>query len=99
MSEIYQSRQRNKPQHPPGIVFSKPLQLLLKQTAASLICLLLVFGMHHSSLPFLRDCADALGTALRFESDLSVLSQIKEYISPDKSSTPLPESDEPLTEH
>ncbi len=99
MSETYQSRQRKKQHQPQGILLSKTWQLLVKQTAASLICLALVFGMHHASSPYLRRCADALGTALRFESDLSVLSQIKEYISPDRSSTPLPESDEPLTEH
>ena len=48
-------------------------KLFLKQTAAAIVCAAVVWGMHSAQAPRLNRGAEALGRALKHESDLSGL--------------------------
>ena len=48
-------------------------KLLLKQTAAALVCSGILLGMHYADMPRLNAYTTALGNALRYETDLSFL--------------------------
>ncbi len=52
-------------------------RLLLKQTAAALVFSLAAVGMQGVPLPRVSQCADALGRALRYETDLSAVREIE----------------------
>lgn len=99
MPETYQASKKSKQPTVSSSILSKLGRLFLKQTAASLVCMLCVLGIHHAPSKPLSDWTDALGNALRYETDLSFLSELKErFISSEEPET-LPESDRPLTEH
>lgn len=55
--------------------------LFLKQTAAAVVCAAVVYGMHAAKTPGINRCAEALGRALRYESDLSIFSDAGESLS------------------
>lgn len=103
MPESYQDRRKTPKKAPASGIMLRLGKLILKQTSASLLCLAVVLGMHNASSPHLNGYADALGKALRYETDISALLQIgdtvKERFFPAEDSPPLPESDQPLTEH
>lgn len=52
-------------------------RLLLKQTAAALVFSFAAIGMQSVPLPRVSQCADALGRALRYETDLSAVREIE----------------------
>lgn len=52
-------------------------RLLLKQTAAALVFSLAAVIMQGVPLPRVSQCADALGRALRYETDLSAVREIE----------------------
>ena len=52
-------------------------RLLLKQTAAALVFSLAAVGMQSIPLPRVSQCDDALGRALRYETDLSAVREIE----------------------
>ncbi|MEE1012884.1 MAG: hypothetical protein U0L92_01025 [Clostridia bacterium] len=69
-------RKREKTEPPPSSGLLRRFgQLLLKQTAAVLICTALVWGMQNMDSPRINSYADALGRALRHESNLTSLAQ------------------------
>lgn len=70
-------REKTEPTLSPGLL-RRFGQLLLKQTAAALICTALVWGMQNMTSPQINGYADALGRALRHESNLSTLAQTGE---------------------
>lgn len=53
--------------------FGKLFRLILKQISAAVLCTLVVLGMHSAPVSRIRDWSAALGRALRYESDLTVL--------------------------
>lgn len=99
MPETYQPRKKSKQSTVSKNILSKLGRLFLKQTAASLVCIICILGIHHAPQKSLSGWADALGNALRYETDLSFLSELKERFFPPEEAEPLPESDLPLTEH
>ena len=79
MNEIYTGRRerersarrpRREPEPPQETRAVRLGKLLLKQTAAALVCAAVVWGMHSAQAPGLNRCAEALGRALNHESDL-----------------------------
>lgn len=81
MPNTYQGRDRKREKTEPSLspgLLRRFGQLLLKQTAAALICTALVWGMQNMDSPKINDYADALGRALRYESNLSSLAQTGE---------------------
>lgn len=69
---------------------SKLGRLFLKQFLAAAIFTLVIYGAANSSLPFLNNCADALGRAIRYETDfIKLKDQFLEYLpNPFHSATP-----------
>lgn len=66
--------------------FSNIAALFIKQTAAALICAIVVWTMHNAGIPELKNCANALNEALSQEFDLSELKRKCEIIfQPDSS--------------
>ena len=59
---------------------SRFFPLLLKQTAAAVVCTLLVWCMHTLPVTRLNQWMDALGRALRYESDLTDVKETGTYI-------------------
>lgn len=66
---------RKKAKKTPNLIKSLLCQML-KQTVAALLCLLIALGMHTAKSTSIRAYADALGRAMRHESDFSQLLQI-----------------------
>ena len=64
----YYKRKDNPRKEPRS--YPKLVQLIFKQTVASLVCGVLFFLMHTLPIVQLNRCADALGRALRQEFDL-----------------------------
>ena len=56
-------------------------RLILKQTIAALLCFCIAFGMHNTNSSPFRSYADALGRAMRYESDFGNLIQLGEEIT------------------
>ncbi len=84
MSQIYTGRSRNTSRSayhkkdtnaPQSTRYPRFLRLLAKQSAAAILCGLLVLGMHNGPVLRLRQYTDALHQALQYESDLSGLRQ------------------------
>ncbi len=57
------------------------LRMMLKQTIAALLCFSIAFGMHNATSSPLRSYADALGRAMRYESDFGKLIQLGEQMT------------------
>lgn len=66
---------RKKAKKTPNLI-KNFLRQLIKQTVAALLCLLIALGMHSAKSTSVRAYADALGRAMRHESDFSKLVQI-----------------------
>lgn len=50
---------------------NRHLQLFVKQLTASICCAMVVWGMCNVKVPKINSYADALGNALRYETDLT----------------------------
>ncbi|MBO5364200.1 MAG: hypothetical protein J6A56_01885 [Clostridia bacterium] len=64
MAEYYHGKTEKSQKSPRS---PRVVRLFFKQTFAALVCGLLVFLMHTLPIPYLNNCADALGRALRYE--------------------------------
>lgn len=56
-------------------------RMILKQTIAALLCFFIAFAMHCATSSPLRSYADALGRAMRYESDFGKLIQLSEQMT------------------
>ena len=56
-------------------------RMMLKQTIAALLCFIIAFAMHNAAFSPLRSYADALGRAMRYESDFGKLMQLGEQMT------------------
>lgn len=82
MNDVYQEKNQRPRQQtrrtPPAK--NRFFSLFLKQTSAAVICALLVWCMHTLPVPRFRQWMDALGRALRYESDLTDIKETGAYL-------------------
>ncbi len=71
-SKQNRSRSHTKPQKK-RVPFPKLFRLFAKQTLTALVCAVVILGAHHMADEPFSGYTDALGQALRFETDLTAL--------------------------